>query len=268
MKKNFYSVFMSLFILGSLAVFASCSGKKDQVEKEDTATVQEEPKIKDESTTVEIFNSMPVKGDQADYFRLSGPEGSDTLTVTGVPDGKGISSRGDVRVEAQLTITKSLNDKVERLGDLSLMFLDANHKEITSISLTSADKDVVQAELEKGQPGTVTVIFSSTKFDNYYNQIFTEAKYVQLVGADVTGVQQTERERKAEKAKAAAEEAKSAATSSYSYSSYDSDDDDGYDDDDPKSMKNAYRKAKEKVSTKAKDLKEKAAEKLNNWLDD
>ena len=279
MKKTLVSLFFLLIAVCSLGAFSSCGKGKNK------ETETKEKKVNAESIDVEIFAAMPVKGDRAEYFAISGPGGVNTVKITGTPKDDGYIESGEVRIAVDLTIQKGFDEGIGSLGNLGLMLLDDNHEQIATINLSSADKDVVKAELEKETPGTINVVFSENAYDSEYNMIFKKAKFIQLVNADFTSEKELEEQAKAAEAeKAAAEkvakkeaaEAEAAAqtytasTSSSSSSSYDDEDDtDDYDDvDDSKSMKAAYKKAKKKVSSKAKDLKEKAAEKLNNWLDD
>lgn len=271
--KKFLQIILMTFTVLSFVYLTSCGGKnKEKGIEEDTMVETQKETIEPRTIQVQLLPEMPVKGDQADYFTFTAPNGSDTITVTGTPpDESSYSSAGTIKVVLNLTVNKSLNDKVYDLHRISLHFLDEDREDIGSLSMNSTDKELVIAELEKATPGTISITFKDSEYERSYNKIFDKAKYIRIEGVEFESEKEHARE-EAVKAKeeaaaerAAAREARSSERSSYSDDS--SDDDSDYDDNDRKSMKRAYKKAKEKISTKAKDLKEKAAEKLNDWLD-
>ena len=253
--------------LGLCMIFSICScGSKNSKEK-DEKTFQER------SVEVPLFAEMPVKGDNAEYFTIVYPEGKESIMVKGIPGES--SMLADVKAEVLVKVNKKFDDEIISFGSngLTLHLLDEDHEDLGHLRMSKADREVLEKELGKDEPGTVKIIFKDSFFSSNYDEIFEKAKYIRIEDADLKGKSEYESER------ARVEKESSSNSSSYStgdddyesgsgrYESADEPDDDGYDDDDPRSMKTAYKKAKSKVSSKAKDLKEKAAEKINDWLD-
>ena len=263
-KKAFrlIAIFLAICVLHT---FVSCGGKK--TENDTLPKVEsQDSKLLPRSVQLSVFSSMPVEGDNADFFRISGPNGSDTITLTGKPDDTSSMGRGSIKANIDLSILKSLNDEVYQWGNysgLKLTLLDEDHEEITSLSLSDTDKKLVETELAKSKTGTVNVIFKTNAFSREYNKVFDMAKYVRLEGATFTGKKAHDKEVAAEEAKALKEaKASESKSSSSSSSSYDSDYDDG-----DSGEKSRWQKIKDKTKEKTKALKEKATEKLDDWLD-
>lgn len=267
MTKSVLKVSLLAILMTGSMTFVSCKGKKAAETDEVT---EQESKVADRSVDVSIFSSMPVDGANADYFSISGPNGSSTVKLTGTPDDESYSgNKGIVKATIDVSVLKSLNDEVHEWGGYSgpkLVILDENHEEITKLSIAKTDKQLLEAELAKPTPGKVSVIFKTDVYDKEYNKIFDKAKYVQLQGLEMKGKKEAEREEKmaeAEREKARAAEAKASKSSVSSSSS--SDDDDDYDDPGEKSR---WQKVKDKVKDKTQGIREKATEKLDEWLDD
>ena len=287
MKRKILTYSLVFSVAALLPIATSCKKKKVDDQEAEKTEKAEKKNVEPKTIQVEVFTAMPVKGDQADYFSISGPDGANTITVTGTPDPEAYSPRGIIKMEVDLSVLKPLNDQVYEIGDgspLKFRFLDADREELSYISVGKTDMELIAAELEKATPGTITVILKTDEYERSYNEFFEKAKYVRLENAEIEGVKEHEREekmaeaerkkeeraaeaeRRREERAAAASSSSSSRSSSYSSSSSDDDYDD-YDDDDRTSMKKALKKAGKKVSEKAKSVKDKAAEKLNDWLD-
>lgn len=278
MKRKIFTYSILLAAAAAMPFMISCKGKKT----DDTATETTKKTVAPQSIQVEIFSPMPVKGDDSEYFSIAGPNESAMITVTGTPDTTGFSPKGIVRFDIDLTVLKRYNDKIHKLGSyngMSFSFLDEDHEEVATLNISKTDMEVIVAELGKDNPGTVSLKVKDDMYERSYNEFFQKAKYIRLEDADI----ESETEYEGRSSSVTKTSVSSSSSSSYdddddSYSSSSSssssssdsdydDSDDSDDSDDRTSMKAALKKAGKKVSSKTKDLKDKAAEKLNDWLD-
>lgn len=269
MKKSaLFLAFLTICISASFSL-SSCGNKKANEEEKEAV---EESKIENRTVDLSIFSAMPLNGDQAEYFSFSAPDSSQVIKLMGVVDNEEstISSKGTIKADIQISIVKPLNDEIVEWTSYSgpkLAILDENHEELVSLSLNKTDREILQKELEKAQPGSVNLIFKTEEYEKNYNNIFNKAKYVQLKGLDFKTKSEQIKEEKEREAELAKEEreARKAEAASPSYSSYDSDDDEDYDD--APGGKTRWQKVKDKVKDKTKDIREKATEKIDEWLD-
>lgn len=263
MKKLLFRIAVVAVAFAGMTTVMSCGGKKDNDKEEETAVEKTvESKYEPKTLSVEIFSAMPVKGDKASYFSFSGPDDANTITLTGGPSDNEYSSFGVIKATVDLNVLKSFSDKIhswDNYSGLELNILDENHEEIATLSMNSTDKDLLEAELAKPKPGTISLIFKKEVYGKDYEKIFNKAKYVQIEGADWEG----EKEYAREQAKVEKESAVSSSSSDSKSSSSRDDDDD--DDDDGKESR--WKRMKEKTKEKTKELKEKATEKIDQWLD-
>ena len=180
MKRKIFTY--SVLVAGAMILPAMISCKGKQQEKVEETEVKEEPKTSIEPKTiqVEIFEAMPVKGDQADYFSLSYPDSTNFITVTGAPsENEYRSNSGTVKFNIDLKVLKRFNDEIYRLGDysgLTFRFLDSDHEDVGYIRVGKTDMELIEAELGKAVPGTITLIVKDDKYESDYNKIFEKAK--------------------------------------------------------------------------------------------
>ena len=268
MNRNALVSVLLLTMTAACALMSSCrSSGSDNKETDSSGVIESKPCIEPKSVEVEIFPEMPVKGEDADYFSISGPDGANTITIKGAPSEDSYTgSRGTIKFEIYLTVLKKFNDEIDRLGDYNGMtfhILDEDREEVSYFTVGDTDMELITAELGKSTPGTVTLIVKTDAYERSYNEFFRKAKYIRLENADIEGKKESERE-------VAKRERSSSSVTSQAYSNNDDDDDYAYgnsdsdDEEDRKSMKTVWKK----VGKKAKAVKEKAAEKINDWLDD
>ena len=268
MKKSaLFLVFLTICVSVSFSL-SSCGNKKANEEEKEAV---EESKIENRTVDLSIFSAMPLNGDQAEYFSFSTPDSSQVIKLMGVVenDESTISRKGMIKADIQISIVKPLNDEILEWTSYpgpKLAILDENHEELVSLSLNKTDREILENELAKPQPGSVNVIFKIDEYENNYNNILNKAKYVQLKGLDFKTKSEQIKEEKEREAELAKEEreARKAEAAAASSSSYDSDDED-YDDD--PGEKTRWQKVKDKVKDKTKDIREKATEKIDEWLD-
>lgn len=259
MKKFTLNLSAALF-LGMGVLMVSCGGgnkSSDENGTEQSSDMENKKGLNPETVQLKVFSQMPIKGDQADYFTIEEPE-SGTVTVTGTPD-ESYSSRGIVRCELNLRVNKKFNDKVYKLGGyngLSMHFLDEDKEDIGEIYISNTDKELLEAELQKSNPGVVSVIFKDDVYESTYKKIFENARYVRLEDADITGVKEHEREM----AMSERSERRSSGSSVDSDDSYELDDSEEKDSKFEKTKEKA-QELKEKTKEKAKELTEKTKEK-------
>lgn len=257
--------------------FVNCKGNKGSDENQ----TEENSGIQAKTAELTIFAQMPMKGDQQDYFSISGPNDSQTVKMIGTPNEN--SNSGTVKITIDVKVLKPFKDEIYQLGSyrgFELQILDEDREEITSFSMGDTDKELLIAELSKPTPGTVSLIFKDDYvYENSYNKLFSEGKYVRLDNVNITG--KTEHDKEMAKMEAESSSSSNDRETRYNSAAGSSNVSDDSDDDSDDTYKHIKDKAKdlqekakektkdlqEKAKEKTKDLKDKAKEKLNEWLD-
>ena len=268
MRSKFSYLAVIFLSVMAMSVLASCSCSK---KKEKSDVKDEKELVEPRTADVKIFESLPIKGRDAEYFTFTGIDGASTVKLSGKPEDDGYFPEGVIKAEIELTITKTFPDKVLYLAgypEMALIILDEDKEKIGQLKMSDTDKEVIINELSKAQPGTVTINYKGT-FDNEdYYEIFEKAKYVCIDTAEIRGEKETSsNEESYVEPEPAVEQTTTTPAAAYSsYSAADDDDEDDYDEDES-SSKTKMKEIKEKVKEKYNNAKEKALDKINSWLD-
>lgn len=290
MKKQFSYVALVLLSVFAMTV-ASCGSKE---KAEDNNTEKAEDVFEDRTVQVQIFEGMPVKGEDASYFSVSAPDSSNVVTITGTMKEDSYRNNGIVRAEVNVSVLKKYPEKAtgfDGYPKMALVILDADKEEVARLEMSKTDMEVLLAELGKDNPGTVTINYKDEVYDTkQYNEIFDKAKYVYIGEAEIdddtkhqssSSSTATVAEDNASDTQTSASTTRSSSSSRASSSRDDSDDDSSYDsyaddddDDDDNGgskwskVKNKAKELGSKAKEKALDWKDKAKEKLHEWTED
>lgn len=163
------------------AALVSCSNKGSGT---DSAKGSDEAPLEARTAEAKVMEGAAVTGEDAEYFSIAGPAGAETITITGTPDG----NSGSITCKLDITVVKPVGEPVYDLGattSYDIELLDATNNVLTTMSLSQADRETLEAELNKANPGTVTVNYSTSAWDDTYNKVFDCVKSVRLTNAEV-----------------------------------------------------------------------------------
>lgn len=174
---------MAAIALAATALVA-CSGKKETSQKYEDKIVEER------TAELQVLSGASVTGDDADYFSISGPNGSQTVTLTGTPDkehSNEFNGEGDLSITVDITITKAYPEAIHDVNrhDFVIEVLDASNEKVTELYMSDVDADNLLAELKKPAPGTVSITYTGSASDESYYEIFEKAKTIRLTKAEV-----------------------------------------------------------------------------------
>lgn len=175
-----------LSIAAIALMLASCGGKD---KKEATsATTEPEEKVEAQTATVPFLSTLPIEGDQADYFAATGADGTENVVLTGTPEED--ATKGTIRATVKIEVKKQF-PKLKGFAvfpPMTLYFLNADKGEIQScrLELSKPDQEAILAELKKATPGSIEVSYSGEFYASDYNSIFKDVKYVQIQSADLS----------------------------------------------------------------------------------
>lgn len=267
MKRFKYNTSCVWTILLMSLIVLSCGKRKHNIEQYDTTietesvetdeTVEEQKQFQERSVAVKMYSGEAITGDDASYFEIVMPEGDEIQLE--LKEGK---YQTEFRFTIPIKIMKKYPGKISYFS-MDLELLDDSKDRITSLSLVTADKESLEAQLQKGSKKAIEVTFKGSA---YQQEDMDKVKYYRIKGVSISGDadQASGATSSSDSSSSSSSKAskKSSNKSSKSYDSGDDDSDDSYDDDDSKS-KSKWKKVKEKT----KEYKEKVKEKWNEWWD-
>lgn len=169
-------------LMFAAAALVSCSNKGSNSDSANKGS--EEAPLEAKTAEAKVMEGASVTGEDAEFFTIAGPAGAETITITGTPDGQS----GSITCKLDITVVKPVGEPVYDLGattSYDIELLDATNNVLTTMSLSQADRETLLAELQKAAPGTVTVNYSTSAWDDTYNKVFDCVKSVRLTNAEV-----------------------------------------------------------------------------------
>lgn len=181
MKKILFMIVSTLVLTTCVT---SCGGNKSS--NDDSTSFAEKDTVSERTITIPFLSALPIEGDDASYFEVTGEDDTENVVVIGTPDSEDVEE-GTIRAKVKIDVKKQFKNLkgFARFPVMPLYFLNEDKEEISylRIEMSKTDQDIILAELKKPNPGVVEITYKSDFYSDSYNKIFDEAKYVQIKSA-------------------------------------------------------------------------------------
>lgn len=250
----------------SFLLLSSCRGRNREVLDEQLN--QQKEVIEPQTKSVEVYTGEAITGEDAEYLTLDMPA-AESIELKAVP-GEGYD-RPKFRMEIPVKVTKQFAGEISYLR-ISLELLDENKDYVTTLSLNRADKETLEAALNKGKFDVINLGFDTSVTERDYNKELDKIKYYRLKNVEISNRQSATKIKKSDTSyDDDSGDSGNASASSGSY--YEEEDDDDYDYGEEKEskfskakkkVKETYEKAKDTYNEKYKDKVDAAKEKVKD----
>ena len=229
--------FLKFMIAGAVAATMVACGGSDEKKSESTTSTEEEEKVEAAEITLTPMPNMAIEGDDANYFSFESEDGTPDIKLIGTPDEDG--RRGTVRATVLIKVYPNGTPKEAMHGfrstpSIPLYIFNADKEQIQRycrLEMSKPDSEALQAIIKSGKPGEVLVTYKDEMYPSKYNELFSEAKYVQIQSANLY-TEAEYNDKSTSSSSSYDDDDDSDDSSSSSSSSYAADDDDDDDDDD------------------------------------